>query len=596
MAETILAVAYFRDSDDKQDSIPEQRAWARSAAKRHDVVIVREFEDHGVPGALVEHRPDLMAMLLFCEQQAAAGRPIRAVVCWDADRFSRADSIDTAACISRLRHAGTTRMLTAEGWTDWEDDTDRMLYHLKQDLARSSFSRTMSRAVARSMLERAKQGLHVGGQIPYGYILGPDGKLALGDPREVEVVRWLFQQASSRVVSLGTLARELNDRGVPPPSRRTKRRPRRVMIWVRQDVPRILDNRKYCGDFVWNLDSVARYHKIEGDQVVKAPRHQSNGKKVRLQHNPPEDAIIVPDAHPAIIDRETFEEVRRRLTENRAKLSTPAPRGGHFILTGLLFCGKCGGSMCGDTSRTTASRGKVYEYRRYVCSTSKHCGAAACDISHISQEEVLDAAVGLIEQEFTSPEALDHIEAQLKALVSESEQDHRSRLASLEARLARLDADITQGVRNLTVLPEDMVAAVAEEVRKLRKQREEVVTQLARSDVTTSEDGADVAARVEDALARLRSLAKVVKDAPPAEARDALHGLVKKIVLHFAPAPPRSRYGRKTVLAELEVHIVPEVTAILATAEKLTRKVARRACRSLHLGSLILRARVTPQA
>jgi hypothetical protein len=55
----------------------------------------------------------------FCEERAEAGEPAQAVVCWDGERLSRADSISTAACVSRLVEAGVSRMLTVEGWIDW---------------------------------------------------------------------------------------------------------------------------------------------------------------------------------------------------------------------------------------------------------------------------------------------------------------------------------------------------------------------------------------------------------------------------------------------------------------------------------------------
>lgn len=68
--------------------------------------------------------------------------------------------------------------------------------------------------------------------------------------------------------------------------------------------------------------------------------------------------IEVEDGVPAIIDKELFETVGRRLSKN-----AEAPARGKakvdYLLAGKLFCGHCGGSMNGEsgTSKTGAKLG-----------------------------------------------------------------------------------------------------------------------------------------------------------------------------------------------------------------------------------------------
>src|SRR5262245_57652846 len=116
----IRGVAYFRMSGLRQEaSIPDQRKWAKDACAREGVEIVKDFEDPGVPGSEIEQRPGLMKLLAFCEDRFMKGQPVECLVCWDADRFSRANSIKTAVCISRLLDSGVNRLLSADGWLDW---------------------------------------------------------------------------------------------------------------------------------------------------------------------------------------------------------------------------------------------------------------------------------------------------------------------------------------------------------------------------------------------------------------------------------------------------------------------------------------------
>src|SRR5262245_43190776 len=99
----VPAVAYYRMSEDKQAaSIPEQQGWAERACATHHVEIVRPFRDEGIAGDEIAARKGLQDLLAFCVGRHEAGRPIAAIVCWDADRFSRANSFATAAVLDQL--------------------------------------------------------------------------------------------------------------------------------------------------------------------------------------------------------------------------------------------------------------------------------------------------------------------------------------------------------------------------------------------------------------------------------------------------------------------------------------------------------------
>src|SRR4051812_26296679 len=110
----VRAVAYYRMSTDRQEaSIGEQRDWAGGATAKESVQGVAEFQDDGIAGGEIRARGGLMDLLAYCEARADSD-PVEAVVCWDADRLSRADSIRTAAVLDRLMSAGVTRLLSQE--------------------------------------------------------------------------------------------------------------------------------------------------------------------------------------------------------------------------------------------------------------------------------------------------------------------------------------------------------------------------------------------------------------------------------------------------------------------------------------------------
>src|SRR5262245_30339471 len=104
---TLRAVAYYRVSTNQQETIPEQRAWAKRCAAGLGFRLASEHADEGIPGDRLDTRPALQALL-----SALDGRT-QAVLCWDTDRLSRAGSFEAAAIYSALLSGGCWRVVTS---------------------------------------------------------------------------------------------------------------------------------------------------------------------------------------------------------------------------------------------------------------------------------------------------------------------------------------------------------------------------------------------------------------------------------------------------------------------------------------------------
>jgi DNA invertase Pin-like site-specific DNA recombinase len=97
MPAPIRAVFYGRKSnEDDGSSIDQQRDWARTTCQKERVEIVREFADQAKKGHETATRTEFHEMLKFCQEQSRQGTPIDVIVCWHHNRFSRADSQETA--------------------------------------------------------------------------------------------------------------------------------------------------------------------------------------------------------------------------------------------------------------------------------------------------------------------------------------------------------------------------------------------------------------------------------------------------------------------------------------------------------------------
>jgi DNA invertase Pin-like site-specific DNA recombinase len=555
------AVDYWRASTFHQEaSIPEQRDWCRAAALKENLDLVRDFFDEGVPGSEIEKRPGLMALIEFCEQEFKRGRPISVVVCWDADRLSRASSIRTAAVLDRLMAAGVTHLLTSEGWFDLEDDCDVLLHNVKQDMGRAAFSRSISKSVTRDALARAGAGRWVGGKAPYGYavswVVGDSGeqradKLVIVE-QDAAVIRRLFRDLLAGH-SLMQLARALNAEGVRPPGEGRKAKDY-VPRWRRDTIRRMLTNRVYVGDLVWNKTHRGKYQRVRAGR-----QQQTSGQRGQRVHerNAPADLVVIEGAHDEVIDRATFDRAQARLAESRHKRTAPV-QNNEWIFSGLLRCGDCAAKMYGRT-KTTVSGRYTYRYRRYVCSANGSHGPGACRRNSVSQEGVLAAVLAELQTIYADPTHLAELADSVTATASEASSGAGETLARLDADLTDLDAQIRQAEGNM--IHATTAAGVAVFERRLAEMAERRGL-LAHSRETLLAEQASASADAEEitgALATLAELGDHLKDVPPREARNVVERLITKATVIFDHSRPAT--VSHAAYVELEFH--PDVEKLL---------------------------------
>lgn len=376
-----VAVGLCRCSTDRQDrSISEQEGAIRAWAKEQGLRLVRVFKDEGVSG-LELSRPGLDA----CMDYLGKARQKGVVVLWSRDRLVRPeDPIDGLVMERQIRYAGWELCYLTGSNATGHPLVDAIL-GLVEHHASGEYLRKLARDSLRNLLSQLKAGNVPGGKIPYGYakaILDEDGKLlrtiprgkkhrktpsettqlVLGEPEEIETVRWIFDEYEKGWFSLGQIAERLNARGAPRPTRKR---------WNHGTLRDMLVNPVYVGDLVWNRETTARCVRLlDGELSADLAMHESSRSRRRIAwaRNDPKDHIVLRDRHPAIISREQFSRVEqimgRRAQRDGDRLSATRRS---FPLGGVLFCGKCGKGMY---SRSTTTKG--YTYRYYWCPDTSH--------------------------------------------------------------------------------------------------------------------------------------------------------------------------------------------------------------------------------
>ena len=274
----LRAVAYYRKSnDDDGNSIDQQREWARAACEREGVELAREFADQAKKGHETATRTEFHEMLAWCQEQARKRTPVQASATWHTNRFSRADSQETAWFVWEFRKAGIGRILTAQRWYDLARKEDRALLNLEQDFTNHQYSIDLAQASTRGRIAAARAGRWAGGPPPLGYRIEREEvvikgrrklvpkRLVLGPDWEVEAVRLIFRLYVDTPAGLCGVAEELTRRGVPT------QRGNAGAVWCEQTVKKVLDNPVYVGHLVWNRRACGKYvGVIDGKAELRA--------------------------------------------------------------------------------------------------------------------------------------------------------------------------------------------------------------------------------------------------------------------------------------------------------------------------------------
>lgn len=310
------AAIYARYSTHQQrdTSIDDQLRRCAELAARHGYETSEEltFSDAGITGAdeAVDRRPGYLRLLRAWEERA-----FDAIVVDEVSRLARG-GVELAHIHKRVERT-QVRLISRDG-VDSAQPTWSLAFNIYGAVAQQARRDTAHRVV-RGMLGQLQRGYMIA-DAPFGYRpvvdQGPDGR-PLGTRWEVDeaqaaLVRRMYRMRRDGA-SYMSIARWLNSQGVHPPGK--ARGDAGPGFWRQSSVHRLLRNRVYVGEFVWN-----------GSAFSQAKARKA-GRTLEPQ--------VFARPHLRLVDDETFGIVTG--TTKRAH------RGGRRrLFAGLLTCGECG--------------------------------------------------------------------------------------------------------------------------------------------------------------------------------------------------------------------------------------------------------------
>jgi site-specific DNA recombinase len=256
------------------------------------------------------------------------------------------------------------------------------------------------------MKENASRGYFNGGTVPVGYrtkriIEGTAKKTKLEpDPTYTPVVKRVFQMC---IEGMGAkeIVKTLNSEGL---------KTNRGKPWTVGTIHNILKNENYTGTLVWNRKS------------------RSGSSKKR---NPSGEVIRVKKSHPAIIPWQTFDKVQRILEDRDPKIVHPRSHDSRYLLSGLLFCGKCGSRMVGAPAKSST-------YFYYLCGKYKRGGKSLCAMRPLGTDKVESFVIDRIRDNILTEENLTELVRLTAKEVRQNGRKSKARCIQIDKQLAAL--------------------------------------------------------------------------------------------------------------------------------------------------------------
>ena len=364
---------YDKDFKAESNSISNQRLQIQDYVdKNEEMELAKEYVDDGYSGINFE-RPAFKEMM----EDVITGS-INCIVVKDLSRFGR-DYIDSGRYLQRVFPSLDIRFIALNDNYDsfTASETEKNLVIPFKNFINDNYCGDTSAKVRSVCKVKRKQGQFISNYAPYGYEKDEEDKHKIVIDKEVEyVVRKIFSMKLEGYSSY-SIAKHLNDNGIPSPMEHKKAKGIRyktgfstkaVAKWDTPAVNRILINEIYIGT------------------LQQGKREKINYKLDKVVSKDKSDWIEIEDNHEAIIDPHDFEIVQK-LLKCDIKAKTVGEKADLF--SGLLFCKDCNAQM----TKKVDKRGKtptVY----YICSSYNK--GQDCSRHSIKQEELQRTVLEMI--------------------------------------------------------------------------------------------------------------------------------------------------------------------------------------------------------
>lgn len=416
--------------DDEQagesNSILNQKKYLEEYARQKGLRNIRHFYDDGYSGTNF-NRPGFTALL----EEIEAGR-VDTLVVKDLSRFGR-NYLQVGYYTEIVFPKKGVRFIAINNNVDSANPTENDFTPFL-NIMNEWYAKDTSNKIKAVFKSRMKEGLRCSGAIPYGYkrINGDKQTLVVDEPA-AEIVRKVFRLACQGM-GVTAIAEQLTEEKVLIPS-----------AYTAKYFPENCRNRSFSDPYRWNANTIGHIldrqeylgHTVLGKSICE------NFKTKQRRAATPEELMIFPDTHEAIIDQDTW-DIAQKL---RVRAKPRAANGTYsHRLSGMIYCADCGSRM-GFISPEARQSGKHYDSdSAFQCGNYRNQNNEC--VSHFIKTSALEAAIlqaiKAVSQYVIENEA--EFISQLKTVWNESKSksanNGQQEIDEAKKRMAELDAKI----------------------------------------------------------------------------------------------------------------------------------------------------------
>ena len=453
MAKLTQAVGYLRCSTEMQEDSPDQqKKEILNFSAHNDYDVIAWFTDFGKSGTTFEQRSEFQRMRRIVETKPE----FKAVICYDESRWGRAiDAEENTYWRVYFRKYGVDVVLVKTS-IDPKNEFAPMMKAF-EGVQASQYSKKLSELTLRGCLNN---GIYSsGGFPPYGYkriavnlktgvrrdlkdgewsVNGQEKVIwALGERSEVKMVITIFEERAIGK-SYHSIAEKLNEDCIPSIVRgRWKSKDQK---WSKCSVRGILENRAYLGERTYNKNSMSKI--IATQKGLPFSQDTSFPHWIKDQ----QEWIVTQNAHPAIITQDLWEKAQMYRCIRTKKYHRWDSIKTEYLLSGLLFCSKCGYAFQGWSALK-----KDHRYFRYMDSGYKNKGI--CSKLVLNRDKLEKYAIIRVKETLLNPNILQRVERYLNLMIKNQPQTERSERLEQKRQLDAIKGKIQNIVEAIESRP-----------------------------------------------------------------------------------------------------------------------------------------------
>lgn len=464
-----------RNKNDESGSIVNQRNLLHSfvetrnkSSATESFKICKEYVDDGISGTSTDKRDGFKQMKEDIEKGI-----INCVIIKDLSRFAR-NNLDQTFYIHNYFPDKKVRFISV---LDNYDNVNEVYSEIVDIMGvlNENRSRKLSANIKQVFKIKAEKGEFIGAFSSFGYKRDPENKNHfIIDEKAAEVVRMIFDMYLSGTGQIA-IANALNQQNIPTPSEYKRQQglnyrnsnERIVNQWTYSTVHNILKNKMLVGD-MWQRRNKRGKFDRGGSQYSKG------------------ENIIVPNTHEAIISREEFEIVQRKLANNR-DISENLKQN-VSIYAKHLRC-ECGHPMAKITNKYKYKDGSSKTVVRYVCRHYKQ-SSKNCASHRVFETELNDAVLTFLNDCIRKIKKKDEL---IKRAAKSKNQKQNIILKQLNSAKKELESAEKKGERLLDLyldgaLDKETYTEKKEALESSKSLFQEKIAQLSVQDPKTEEE------------------------------------------------------------------------------------------------------------